>query len=372
MGMFGILGHLVADLIKNPLEDWWFPGSRTSRRLNQDIRKGVEFPFDPTKEKIIVFSDLHRGARFSEVDRFKSNMGIYRNALQYYNERGYKLVLLGDVEEGWGVGNRMRQIFTTYKDLMELEKEFLKDNRYYRIYGNHDDYWRKPGRVDKFFNQDPELKKSGIKVEIHPVIVFNDNGNKILMVHGCQGHNFRDVGDALARFIVYAKFDALKIKSAKKALERRRKMRKQELRILEWAKDKKFLVIMGHTHSIYFDSLPRTDFEEAAIQRTRNRQAEKRQAEETGDYTDDIAFQQQLKKEIEAAKEEIIGARLSKSPGVFNSGNCCVSNDEISGIEIADGQIRLVFWNKGEDTPEAIVSDELKNIFDAMNKNPAD
>jgi UDP-2,3-diacylglucosamine pyrophosphatase LpxH len=353
----------VKDLLYNPLEDLLAPGKRTNRRMNKDISKAGTFPFDGKRDKFVVFSDLHRGARYEEVDRFRSNVKIYYDALQYYYRNGYKLILLGDVEEGWGSGNRMDRIFESYNEIMELERKFIDEGRYFRVYGNHDDFWRKSKRVDKYFNSETA---SGNKVRVYPALVFEDNGNHILLVHGCQGHNLRDVGDALARFIVYTKFDALKIKSKKSALKRREKMRKQEERILKWADKKKYMVIMGHTHTIYFKSLPKEYFEERAIAYYNELLEETDFGLEREKYEANIEFLEELAKRIKARRLDIEAGVDAGAPGVFNSGNCCVSDKEISGIEIGEGKIRLVFWKKGRPTAEVEEEEELDKIFEAI------
>lgn len=360
-----IIFNLVKDLLYNPLEDLLAPGKRTSRRMNKDICNAGRFAFDARKDRFVVFSDLHRGARCEEVDRFRSNVKIYYDALQYYYQNGFKLVLLGDVEEGWGSGNRMDRIFDSYKEIVALERKFIDEGRYFRVYGNHDDFWRKPKRVDKFFNNDPAAPQ---KVQVYPALVFEDNGNHILLVHGCQGHNLRDVGDVLARFIVYTKFDALKIKSKKEALKRRQKMRKQEERILKWADRKKYMVLMGHTHTIYFKSLPKEYFEERAISHYRNLLAYSDFESEREKYKANIEFLEELVKGIRATRLDIESGIESGSPGVFNSGNCCVSDKEISGIEIAEGKIRLVFWKKGSPVAEVVDQEDLDKIFEAIHR----
>ncbi len=360
-----IIFNLVKDLLYNPLEDLVAPGKRTSRRMSEDIANAGRFAFDAKQDKIVVFSDLHRGARHEEVDRFRSNVKIYYDALQYYYREGYKLVLLGDVEEGWGSGNRMDRIFDSYKEVAGIERQFIDEGRYFRVYGNHDDFWRKPNRVDKYFNGDPASENN---VKVYPALVFEDNGNHILMVHGCQGHNMRDVGDALARFVVYTKFDALKIKSKKKAIKREDEMRKQEKRILKWADKKKYMVIMGHTHTIYFKSLPKEYFEEQAIDHYKELLVKTDFGLERDKYKANIMLLEELAAGIKATRLDIEEGVDGGSPGVFNSGNCCVSDKEISGIEIADGKIRLVFWKKGRAMAEVEEEEALDKIFEAIHR----
>jgi len=367
-----IILNFLKDLVYNPLEDVLAPGKRTARRMDKDIKKAGQFPFDKGRDKLVIFSDLHRGARHEEVDRFRSNVKVYYDALNHYYANGSKLILLGDVEEGWGSNNRMDRIFESYKEIVAMERKFIDDGRYFRVYGNHDDFWRKPKRVDKYFNNGTNggAATNG-KVTVFPALVFEDNGNHILMVHGCQGHNLRDVGDALARFVVYTKFDALKIKSKKEALERREKMRKQEERILDWADRKKYLVIMGHTHTIYFKSLPRAYFEEKAIDHYKELLDGTDFELEKKTYEANIDFLKGMVQGIDEKRLALEKKIDAGAPGVFNSGNCCVSDKEISAVEIGDGMIRLVFWKKGGNGPEVKEEESLDKLFDAIHQRMA-
>ena len=45
-------------------------------------------------------------------------------------------------------------------------------------------------------------------------------------------------------------------------------------------------------------------------------------------------------------------------PSYYNSGCCCFSDGDITGIEIADGYMRLVKWCKKEGIPQREVKEE--------------
>jgi len=45
-------------------------------------------------------------------------------------------------------------------------------------------------------------------------------------------------------------------------------------------------------------------------------------------------------------------------PTYFNSGCCCFSDGDITGIEIADGCIRLIKWQTGKQASERYVLEE--------------
>ncbi len=363
MSVLGVFKSLITDLIINPIEDIIAPGSRTSRQLKKDIKNALEVSIGIQNSKIIIFSDFHRGAKDENVDRFQSNQTVYKEALEYYNKNKYSLVLLGDIEEGWGVNNKMKTIFDTYLQIMDIEKQFFIDDRYYRVYGNHDDYWRKKENVDKFFNDDPELIKISKKVNVYPCIVLKDGDKKIILVHGQQGHNFRQSNDDLARFIVHAKF-SLKVKSVKKAIEMRKKIRKQEFRILSWADPKDYLVVMGHTHSIYFGSFPVYEYEESQVKKLKLQLSKNPKDEKKKEIENEVLYWQTLINESKNTITQIESKFTGLKPGVFNAGNCCVGNKEISGIEIESGEIRLVFWEEGKKEPDIKHRAKLKDLFE--------
>ena len=52
----------------------------------------------------------------------------------------------------------------------------------------------------------------------------------------------------------------------------------------------------------------------------------------------------------------------------FNSGCCCFSNGDITGIEFTDGEIRLVRWTTDPMDPEdrVIEARDLTSIFSAL------
>jgi len=165
MNIIKLIVDIVLDLIINPIEDIAAPYRRASRRLNQDLAKSPRIPFDIEKSKIIVFSDFHRGAmeKSPVLDRFKLNETVYKEALDYYYKNGFTVVLLGDIEEGWGHNNNMDAIFKSYCRTMHLENQFVISDRYYRVYGNHDDFWAKSKNVDKVINSDMELMEKNKK-----------------------------------------------------------------------------------------------------------------------------------------------------------------------------------------------------------------
>jgi UDP-2,3-diacylglucosamine pyrophosphatase LpxH len=240
---------------------------RTNELLAIHTSKHVcaEVPFNMKEAKIVFFSDLHRG--MGEKDVFQNNSELFAKILNYYNENKYTLVLIGDVEEGWGFqGNNIPLILKWHNKEFEIEKKFNNENRLYRIYGNHDDYYRGNCLCSDCLGF----------TKIYPTIIFKDATNKfnMLITHGCQGHALHDAGDELARWGVYVKYNWLseifpkKFKTEKELEKEMKKIqdkyKKHEQYVYDWALDQKDstgkkrynLLILGHTHIPVFESEP--------------------------------------------------------------------------------------------------------------------
>ena len=72
--------------------------------------------------RLVIFSDLHRGAR-DGADDFQGCEPAYSAALGWYFERDYELVLLGDVEELWE--NDIAEVLPRYAACTALEGTFM-------------------------------------------------------------------------------------------------------------------------------------------------------------------------------------------------------------------------------------------------------
>jgi UDP-2,3-diacylglucosamine pyrophosphatase LpxH len=221
--------------------------------------------------KLVFFSDLHRGMGTKDV--FIKNKELFVKVLDYYNRQGYTLVLVGDVEEGWGFQrDNIPLILQDHNDELDKEMEFLKDNRYYRVYGNHDDYYR--GLYFRFKN---------FETRVNPAVIFEDKENNftIFVTHGCQGHGLHDAGDELASWGVYVKYNWLteifdKRPKSEKELDqaitqKQQEYQKHEQMVVDWVKDdgtgkKRYnILIAGHTHIPVFESIPVEETYQALI-----------------------------------------------------------------------------------------------------------
>jgi hypothetical protein len=133
---------------------------------------------------------------------------------------------------------------------------------------------------------------------------------------------------------------------------------RHNIMMYEWsATQKNLLFISGHTHKPVFASLDHID--------RLTKQLEKAIA------AHDEAAAKVIAEEIEKRKLEYAGKKFVKTmahPSYFNSGCCCFSDGDITGIEIADGFIRLIKWETTDEGSIRKVLEEspLYYIFDSL------
>ena len=131
----------------------WFSRKFTSRPERYRIFKALSELFrnikqEPGKKgvildlkensRIIVFSDHHRGAKNGADDFMKAETS-YLAALDYYFENKFQFISLGDSEELWE--NTLMQVKKHNTITFEAEKKFILNNRFFKVFGNHDLYW---------------------------------------------------------------------------------------------------------------------------------------------------------------------------------------------------------------------------------------
>jgi len=341
------------------------------KKLEQ-LRKNL--PPNPTVEiqdlKIIAFSDHHRG-QDDDADDFRICKAAYHAALGYYLTAGYSLYLLGDVEELWEC--RPKNVVNTYRDTLDLEKQFAIQDRYKRIWGNHDDHWRFPGEVDRFLGDFMSNQKHTSSVPEAYAVTVTDNSKpvgEILFVHGHQGTLESDRFSWLSRYLVRYLWRPLqrltKIKPPTPARDFNLRL-EQEIALHSWANQQKGLVLMsGHTHHTVFMSVSHENALEREIaslktklEKIKNPGEREKRLEEISEKTAQLNWV--------LAKSNGVAFRVSedKKPCYFNTGCCSFTDGDITGIEIENGFIRLVRWpdDGGKPKKKILRENSLREIF---------
>lgn len=309
-------------------------------------KKGPVIPAADYAGKFIIFSDQHKGRR-NGADDFTNAEPNYLAALDHYYKNDFCFINLGDCEELWE--NTLPQVKKHNVNVFAAEKLFLLKNAYYKIFGNHDLYWA----------NDPlaaiELETVyGEKLKIYEgAIITIDLGEKSLQIfctHGHQG-DARSDGNWFIKFFVariWAPFQAyLRINTNEPSNNEYKKTVHNEI-MYEWASTQKnTALITGHTHQPVFESLTH-------IERL-NRQwfyaKEKNDQDTVNKIYDEVKLYRNRFDTIELDYAKY-------SPNYFNTGCCCFSDGDITGIEIEDGFIRLIKWKQDEGQSKRILLEE--------------
>jgi hypothetical protein len=323
----------------------------------------------------IIFSDLHR-ARRGPDDRFLHAERAYNAALGYYVEAGYTLLLLGDVEELWA--HRPGGVIRSYPYSLELESEFHVQGRYVRFYGNHDAAWAVPTQVrEHLWPIFPGLEVIGsLRIRL---MDGTESVGTLFLAHGHQGSTFSDRHKQIARFAVRTFWRPAQriLRSPWSTPAVDFELRERHDRALyRWAARRDHVVLIaGHTHRPVFMSESRTRrvTRELADARTLLEGANGREYPIGGPdpriLRDRVAG---LRAELEWIRTSSNGSQGIRTrpagfePCYFNTGCCSFPDGDITGLEISDGQIRLVRWPDRQRRPRPqtlAVADLRQDVF---------
>ena len=274
---------------------------------------------DVADAKFIIFSDQHKGNK-TWADDFAIAEHNYIAALQFYNQEQYHYVNLGDSEELWKF--KPQDILSVNLASFAAEAAF-HPNRFFKTFGNHDIIWKNAldvGLLLKPYFTQPLPIYEGLILRLK----MEDVPLDVLLTHGHQGDLLSD-NNRVSTWIVahlwmpLQRYLRLNINAPSKDFSLRNKHNQM---MHAWSSQQRNLVLItGHTHSPVFASGKYFNHPGNAV-------------------TPDSA-RQQLR------------------PVYFNTGCCCFSDGDITGIEIADGYIRLVKWAGDKNGSTRIVLEEI-------------
>jgi predicted phosphodiesterase len=316
--------------------------------LEHPGKKGLLLPLQTTTDRFIIFSDQHKGAKDGRDD-FRFAEQNYLAALDHYFREGFHFISLGDSEELWE--NTVWPIKSNNKASTEAEKKFLALKRFSKVYGNHDVFW----------NNDPFaglqlFSMYGETVKIYEAVVLQTiiQGTKLdfFLTHGHQGDGQSDGNAFSAWFVsrIWGPLQSFLDLNLNTPADNKELKTVHNRFMYDWSKQEKNpVLITGHTHQPVFASL--THLERLYKQLIHAREKK------------DDATETQLNKEIRFRQEEydyVNSNYIKMKPFYFNTGCCCYSDGDITGIEIADEMIRLIKWKKKEGVPVREILEEMK------------
>ncbi len=292
-----------------------------------------------TDTKYALFSDLHLGDG-GKSDIFVENEATMMAALEYYKKNGYSIILLGDIEELWQFN--FIEIYDKYdKSIYGLLRSF-KGNKVYRIFGNHDEDWKRPPTDPILFNENIQ---SGAPEAIKL-------GTDIFLVHGHQGDKTCDRKTWESRYL--ARKGKLLVPIGKVFGVSNRSATKSQIPgnreklYYDWAIENEVFLICGHTHNAIFASNSYYWWV---------KEQNKKKKKEIKKCSKGKVRNWELYKEIEKHKADLhyenkglrnfnrLVRRGKPLPCYFNTG-CGHFNDGITNIEIEGDKIRLIKWHK--------------------------
>ena len=243
--------------------------------------------FQLMRDRYVIFSDLHKGTRHPKTDDFHRKDAFYCDALRYYHGQDYRLVLNGDIEEGWK--DSYDQIVDAYEGTaFAMEREFASHpQRYFRTFGNHDDSWADPRLVDRY------LKPVFGALKVYPAIVL---GQRIIIAHGHQGDFNSDRTSWISQRVIRYVWRPLQyltgLQNQRRDSRNHTEYSPRDSHLAAWARANRMILIAGHTHRPMLTML---NGENASVH-----------------YLND---------------------------------GCAVHDDAITGLELDQGEIRLVKWD---------------------------
>lgn len=206
--------------------------------------------------KIVCMSDCHRGVG-NRGDNFLPNQNVFFAALQYYYDRGFTYIELGDGDELWE-NRRLDRIVEAHSDAFGMMAEFYRAGRFRMLYGNHDCIKKSSrylqahcGEYENGAGERCQSLLKDMRAEECIVLKCRCSGHEIMLVHGHQHDLLNDIFWPLASFLVRFVWRGLELfgvydpTSAARNYEKRKKT---ERRLERFAREKEILLIAGHTH----------------------------------------------------------------------------------------------------------------------------
>jgi len=131
------------------------------------------------------------------------------------------------------------------------------------------------------------------------------------------------------------------------------------------------VLISGHTHAPVFESLTHRArlLTELSTARTKLETLPEEKHGNTKERVDELSSNLQTLEENMSTEEKMESEPLENPlPCYFNTGCCAFEDGDVTGIEIADGEIRLVRWPDDDDNPrkKVLQSELLTRVFQQL------
>lgn len=335
--------------------------------IYQESRQNDTLSFNLMNDRCIIFSDHHRGAR-NRADDFRFAERAYNAALAYYFRLGHTLIILGDAEELWE--ERPASVLKSYEHTFALEAQYHQAGRYMRFWGNHDNDWNIESMVKLYL--DPVYGGAPLKVRESLLLSVTDGESvlgQIFLAHGHQGTTASDRYAPISRFFVrhfWRVVQRITGRSLNTPASNWELRERHNIALYRWAnRQQKLVLIAGHTHRPVFESRSHPD---QILTKIENLEKELAANPNDAELLEKISLLAAELEWVRAQENEQHGAEgniIMKNPCYFNTGCCSFSDGDITGLEIVNGEIRLIRFPNQNDRPEPQILEykSLKNIL---------
>jgi UDP-2,3-diacylglucosamine pyrophosphatase LpxH len=328
--------------------------SKYLEQISHGLDRAFEHADEETAEidelRLAIFSDHHKGAQ-NKADDFRRCEFAYAAALGYYLESGYRLCVLGDAEELWE--ESPASVIDGYEEILRLERKFRDAGRYERFWGNHDDVWTRPRQLRKL---NAVLSKGPMR-EALKIRIRRPGGSDcmLFLVHGHQGTTESDKWGWLSKPVVrliWRQVQRMTGWSATTPATDHRLRGTHDRAMHEWARRRGpgLILIAGHTHRpVFARSVPDPPAARSVEELERLHGSAAREG--NGAVVAALRAELEYSRTLSRRPDPVATAKL---PCYFNTGCCSFPDGDVTGLEIADGELRLVRWpvNFGELRPK--------------------
>ncbi len=298
--------------------------------------------------RYVFLSDLHMGDGGGSDD-LEHNRSLVASALRdWYLERGYTLILGGDIEELQKF--KLAKIRKAWGELYEIFDAFAARGALRKLVGNHDLALLREADY-------PYPLLHGLRLE--------RAGRSLFCFHGHQASKLFVKHKYVSDFVVRYLAKPLKVKNASISGDSRQRF-KAERRIYRASKRLGIVSLCGHTHRPLFESLSKYDSLRWSIEEllreypASGSERKARIAELVGLYRGECErlgkgeLRWGLSRSLYEEKSLLI-------PCVFNSG-CATGRNGMTALEIEGGRIGLVHWaREGKARPYLLEEASLKD-----------
>jgi predicted phosphodiesterase len=280
--------------------------------------------------KILIISDLHMGTG-SRDDLCHNGEMLICILEEYYFKNGWFLVLNGDIEELQRYS--LDQIMERWAGLYRVFNLFARENRLYRIIGNHDEQLVLLRNTSYPYNIHTAIK---IETGIIPAYVYH--GHQLSAIY----NRFNRLLGLLIRYFLKP-FGIKNITDSRSPLKRFQ----IEKKAYTFSMKNNCLSIIGHTHRALFESLGRFDYIKFEIERLcRNYPSsvgeDRRRIENEVNALREELRKLKSKERRDVLRQSLYGDELPV-PCLFNSG-CALGKKGLTAIEITNEDIALIYW----------------------------